>query len=84
MTKGNAMSTVAQVIEQLKHLNENDIIAVPVIRTKAEAEDLFEYAEDESIILTDYEWRDVVADYENAERYDDEALVESIKTVTGK
>jgi hypothetical protein len=78
------MSTVAQVIEQLKHLNENDIIAVPVIRTKAEAEDIYEYAEDESIILTDYEWRDVVADYENAEHYDDEALVESIKTVTGK
>jgi hypothetical protein len=78
------MSTVAQVIEQLKHLNENDVIAVPVIRTKAEAEDIYEYAEDKSIILTDDEWRDVVKSYEDAEFYDDEALVNTIKDVVGE
>jgi len=78
------MSTKADILKRLAELGDNDIVAVPVIRTKAEAEDLFEYAEDESIVLTDYEWRDVVADYENADQYDDEQLIESIKKVTGK
>ena len=78
------MSTVAQVMEQLKHLNENEVIAVPVIRTKAEAEDLYEYSEDKSIILTDDEWRNVVNSYEDAEFYDDEALVNTIKDVLGE
>jgi hypothetical protein len=78
------MVTKVDVAKRLAELGDNEIIAVPVIRTKAEAEDLYEYSEDESIILTDDEWRDVVADYENADFYDDEALVESIKKVTGK
>ena len=78
------MVTKVDVAKRLAELGDNEIIAVPVIRTKAEAEDLYEYAEDESIILTDYEWRDVVADYENADYYDDEALIQSIKTVIGK
>ena len=78
------MVTKVDVAKRLAELGDNEIIAVPVIRTKAEAEDLYEYAEDESIILTDYEWCDVVADYENADYYDDEALIQSIKTVIGK
>ena len=78
------MSTVAQVMEQLKHLNENEVVAVPVIRTKAEAEDIYEYSEDKSIILTDDEWRNVVNSYEDAEFYDDEALVNTIKDVLGE
>ena len=78
------MSTVAQVIEQLKHLKEDEFIAVPVIRTKAEAEDIYEYSEDKSIILTDDEWHDVVKAYEDAEFYDDEALVNTIKDVLGE
>jgi len=78
------MVTKVDVAKRLAELGDNEIIAVPVIRTKAEAEDIYEYSENESIILTDYEWRDVVADYENAEHYDDEALVESIKMVVGK
>jgi hypothetical protein len=78
------MVTKVDVLKRLAELGDDEIIVVPIIRTKSEAEDLFEYAEDESIILTDYEWRDVVADYENADHYDDEALIESIKKVTGK
>ena len=78
------MVTKVNVLERLAELGDNEIIVVPIIRTKSEAEDLFEYSEDESIILTDYEWRDVVADYENADQYDDEQLIESIKKVTGK
>jgi len=76
--------TVAELIERLNQLDQNEIIAVPVIRTKAEAEDLYEYAQFESIILTDDEWRDVVNSYEDAEFYDDEALVQTIIDVTGK
>jgi hypothetical protein len=82
MTEGKHMSTKADILKRLAELGDNDIVAVPVIRTKAEAEDVYEYSENKSIILTDYEWRDVVADYENAEHYDDEALVESIKMIT--
>jgi hypothetical protein len=76
--------TVAELIERLNQLDQNEIIAVPVIRTKAEAEDLYEYAQFDSIILTDDEWRDVVNSYEDAEFYDDEALVQTIIDVTGK
>jgi hypothetical protein len=76
--------TVAELIERLNQLDQTEIIAVPVIRTKAEAEDLYEYAQFESIILTDDEWRDVVNSYEDAEFYDDEALVQTIIDVTGK
>ena len=78
------MSTKAEIIEKLKEFGDNDVIAVPVIRTKAEAEDLYEYAQFESIILTDDEWRDVVNSYEDAEFFDDEALVQTIIDVTGK
>jgi hypothetical protein len=78
------MSTVAELIERLKQLDQNEVVAVPVIRTKAEAEDIYEYAEDKSIILTDDEWRDVVNSYEDAEFYDDEALVIMIKDVVGE
>ncbi len=75
--------TVSELIERLKQLDQNEIIAVPVIRTKSEAEDIYEYANFESIILTDYEWRDVVNSYEDAEFYDDEALVNTIEEVIG-
>ena len=78
------MSTIAELIERLKQLDQNEVVAVPVIRTKAEAEDIYEYSEFESIILTDDEWRDVVNSYEDAEFYDDEALVIMIKDVVGK
>jgi hypothetical protein len=75
--------TVSELIERLKQLDQNEIIAVPVIRTKSEAEDIYEYANFESIILTDDEWRDVVNSYEDAEFYDDEALVNTIDDVIG-
>ncbi len=78
------MSTKADIIKRLAELGDNDIIAVPVMRTRAEAEDLYEYAEGESIILTDEEWLDVVSKYEDAEFYDDEALVSVISEVIGE
>jgi len=78
------MSTKADILKRLEELGDNDIVAVPVIRTKAEAEDLYEYVEDKSIILTDDEWKDVVNSYEDAEFFDDEALVNTIKDVLGE
>lgn len=75
------MSTKAEVLKRLEELGDDDIVAVPVIRTKATAEEIYEYATGASITLTDDEWRDVVADWEDADEYDDEALVESIKFI---
>ena len=78
------MSTKADIIKRLAELGDNDIIAVPAIRTKAEAEDLYEYATSESITLSGEEWLDVVSKYEDAEFFDDEALVSAISEVIGE
>lgn len=75
------MSTKAEVLARMADVADDEIVAVPTIWTKAIAEDVYEYAEGDAIELTKEQWAAVVEDYENAEFYDDEAMVESIKTV---
>lgn len=75
------MSTKAEILKRLEGLADDDIIAVPTIKTKADAEDLYEYANDEEITLTSEQWAEVVTNYEDAEDYSDESLVEVIREV---
>lgn len=75
------MSTKAQIISRLEDIGDDDVIAVPTIKTKADAEDLYEYANDEEITLTSEQWAEVVTNYEDSEDYSDEALVEVIREV---
>lgn len=78
------MSTKAEILKRLEDVADDQIIAVPVIRTKEIAEDLWEYSEDEEITLTQEQWAEVVKNFEDAEFYDDEALVETIRQVVEK
>lgn len=75
------MSTKAEVLARLADIADDEIVAVPTIYTKAIAEDLWEYAESEELELTNDQWVRVVEDFENCEYPDDEALVESVRTV---
>jgi hypothetical protein len=75
------MSTKAEILERLKDVADDEVVAVPTIWTKAIAEDVYEYSEREVIELTNEQWAAVVEDFENAEFYGDEEMVESIKTV---
>ena len=75
------MSTKAEILKRLDDVADTDIIAVPTIKTKLDAEELYEYANFEEITLTDAQWAQVVEEYENAEHYDDEALVEIVAEV---
>jgi len=78
------MSTKAEILKRLEGLADDEIIAVPTIKTKADAEDLYEYSNDEEIELTQEQWAQVVSEYEDAENYDDQALVEVIEEVLGR
>ena len=75
------MSTKAEILERLKDVADNELIAVPTIWTKSIAEDVYEYATDEQVELTNEQWAAVIKDFEDAEYYGDEEMVESIKTV---
>lgn len=75
------MSTKAQILARLENLADDEIVAVPTIKTKTDAEDLYEYANDKEIELTDAQWKKVVYEYEDAADYSDEALVEAIEEV---
>jgi hypothetical protein len=75
------MSTKAEVLERLKDIADDEIVAVPTIYTKAIAEDLWEYSESEELELSQEQWVRVVEDFENCDYPDDEALVESIRTI---
>lgn len=75
------MSTKAEILKRLAEMADDEIIAVPTIKTKADAEDLYEYANDEEITLTSEQWAEVVTNYEDAEDYSDESLVEVIREV---
>jgi hypothetical protein len=75
------MSTKAEILKSLENYSDDQIIAVPVLRTKEIAEDIWEYATDESITLSDEAWKKIVDQYENAEFYDDEALIDVMKEV---
>lgn len=75
------MSTKAEILKRLAEMADDEIIAVPTIKTKADAEDLYEYAYDEEITLTSDQWAEVVKNYEDAEDYSDESLVEVVREV---
>ena len=75
------MSTKVEVLERMKDVADDEVIAVPSIWTKVIAEEIYEYAEGEQIELTKEQWAKVVEDFENAEHPDDEQMVESIKFV---
>lgn len=77
------MSTKAEILKRLEGLGDEEIIAVPTIKTKLDAEELYEYANDEEIELTAEQWAQVVENYEHAEDYSDEYLVEVIQEVLG-
>ena len=57
------------------------IIAVPVLWTKASAEDAWEYMNDEALDLTNDQWEEVVNQYEGSEFYGDEDLLATIREV---
>lgn len=77
------MSTKAEILERLADVADDELIAVPTIWTKAIAEDVYEYAEDEPVELSLEQWAAVIENFENAEYYGDEEMVESIKYVLG-
>ena len=75
------MSTKKQLLKRLESIPEDAIIAVPVLWTKASAEDAWEYMNDEALTLTDDQWEEVVNKYEGSEFYGDEDLIETIREV---
>jgi hypothetical protein len=75
------MSTKAEILERLKDVADDELIAVPTIWTKPIAEDVYEYAEDEPVELSLEQWAAVIEDFENAEYYGDEEMVQSIKHI---
>lgn len=75
------MSTKAEVLARMENVADDELVAVPTIYTKAIAEDLWEYSEGEELELTKEQWAAVIEDFENCDYPDDEALVESIRTV---
>ena len=58
------MSTKAQLLKRLETIPEDAIIAVPVLWTKASAEDAWEYMNDEALDLTNDQWEEVANQYE--------------------
>lgn len=77
------MSTKAQVLKALENVADDEIIAVPTIKTKADAEELYIYMNDEEVTLTSEQWKDIVSNYEDAGDYSDEYLLELIEEVVG-
>jgi hypothetical protein len=75
------MSTKAEILERLKDVADDELIAVPTIWTKPIAEDVYEYAEGEPVELSLEQWAAVIEDFESAEYYGDEEMVASIKIV---
>ena len=75
------MSTKAEILERLADVADDELIAVPTIWTKSIAEDVYEYAEDEPVELSLEQWAAVIEDFENAEYYGDEEMVQSIKHI---
>lgn len=75
------MSTKAQIIERLDSLPADALIAVPAIWTKDSVEDLWEYANDKPLTLTDEQWADVIREFETGEDYDEEELLSVVDYV---
>lgn len=74
------MATKRQIMSRLDVYSDETIIAVPTIKTKQDVEDLYEYANDEQIELTDEQWKNIVRQYEKSP-VDDEELVELVESV---
>lgn len=77
------MSTKAEVLARLADVADDEIVAVPTVWTKAIAEDVYEYATDNEITLTTEQWAQVVTNFEDAEFYGDEEMVQAIHDVLG-
>lgn len=75
------MSTKAQIIERLKSLPDDAVIAVPTIWVKSSAEDMYNYMQEEEIEFTDDQWSEIVHRFEDADFYDEEALLDTIREV---
>jgi hypothetical protein len=75
------MSTKAEILKRMENVADDELVAVPTIYTREIAEDLWEYAESEELELTQDQWARIVEDFENCEYPDDEALIESIRTI---
>lgn len=75
------MSTKAQLIERLASMPDDAVIAIPVLWTKEAAEDLWEYSSEDELTLTDEQWQEVVDRFEDADFYDEDALLDTIKEV---
>ena len=75
------MSTVQEIIDRLSKLEPTAIIAVPSIWDKETAEEVYEYAVGDSVSISDEQWAEVVNQFEDAEFYDSEAMVEAINEV---
>ena len=75
------MSTKAQILKRLASLPDDAVIAVPSIWVKDSAEDLWEYQNDEALTLTDDQWSEIVHRFEDADFYDEEALLDTIREV---
>jgi hypothetical protein len=75
------MSTKADILKRLEGMADDEIIAVPTIKSKLDVEDIYSCMELEEIEFTAKQWSDIVDEYENAESYDDEALIEIINYV---
>ena len=62
-----------QLLDILSEVGDNEEIAVPIIWTKADTEQLFDVA------LTDDEWADVVDTYTNGDYHDTEAMESAVE-----
>lgn len=78
------MSTVAEIIDRLSKLDPTAIVAIPTIWDKETAIDVYEYANNETVSITDEQWAEIVSQFEDAEFYDESAMIEAIDEVLGK
>lgn len=62
-----------QLLEILSEIGDNEEIAVPIIWTKGDAEQLFD------VVLTDTEWSSVVDTYTNGDYHDSEAMESAVQ-----
>ena len=63
---------------------DDAIFAIPAIWTKADAEEAWEsgqYADDETLTLTNAQWEDVVDEFLEYDFHDEESMVEAINSV---
>jgi len=78
------MSTKAEILKRLEGIADDEIIAVPTIKTKLDAEEIYSYMENEEVELTAEQWDTIVTEYEDAESHDDNSLAEILYEVLNK